>query len=427
MEDKKRFKANSKYFTISVYCIFVILVGAVIVKAIFFWSATSAAISNLLSVLSPFFMGLLVAFLINPFVNWIRLTVLTKWCHIKNKGLTKLLAIFFAYIIVLSALTLVIVYLVPEIIDSLTLLLNQSPKWASSVRDFFNGLSDKYPGLQFKYIDDMLNNANSTLQSSLSDLIKALTSTIVVTGVSIVKFIFDLIIAIIISCYLLIDKKVQTRGIKRVVYAFFKKENAERIEKIVRHSVNIFSNFFDGKMIDSLIIGILCFISMMLISLFGVEGFASSALLISIVVGITNMIPYFGPFIGGIPCVLLLSIYSLNSGLVFAILIIVLQQLDGNVIGPKILGDSTGLRPLWIIFAITVGGWVGGVAGMLLGVPCVAVISGLLEEAVDEKLEEKEITNMPVLKNEKVRNNSGSEIVEDKEKKPSILKNLFKK
>ena len=426
MEDNKKFKANSKYFTISVYCVITILICAVIVKAIFFWSATSNAIANILSMLSPFFMGLLVAFLINPFVNWIRFTVLSKWCHIKNKGLTKLFAIFFAYLIVLTALTLVIVYLVPEIIDSLTMLLNQTPKWASTVQTFVNDLSDRYPDLQFKYIQDMLNNADSTLQTTLSDLIKTLTSTIVVTGVSIVKFIFDFIVAIIISCYLLIDKKIQTRGIKRVVYAFFKKETATRIEKIVRHSVNIFSDFFDGKMVDSLIIGILCFISMMLISLFGVEGFASSALLISIVVGITNMIPYFGPFIGGIPSVLLLSIYSLNSGLVFAVLIIVLQQLDGNLIGPKILGDSTGLRPLWIIFAITVGGWIGGVAGMLLGVPCVAVVSGLLEEAVDEKLEEKDIDNLPVLKNEKVRNNHGSD-VEEKEKKPSILKNLFKK
>ena len=114
------------------------------------------------------------------------------------------------------------------------------------------------------------------------------------------------------------------------------------------------------------------------------------------------MIPYFGPFLGGIPSVLLLCIYSPKSGLVFAILIIILQQLDGNLIGPKILGDSTGLRPLWIIFAITVGGWAAGVIGMLLGVPCVAVITGLTEDYVNKRLDEKGI-DMPILKNEKVR------------------------
>lgn len=122
-------------------------------------------------------------------------------------------------------------------------------------------------------------------------------------------------------------------------------------------------------MIDSLIIGALTFVSMMIISLFGVPGFSNCALLVGIVVGITNMIPYFGPFLGGIPSILLLCIYSLNSALIFAILIIIIQQLDGNLIGPKILGNSTGLRPLWIIFAITLGGWIAGIPGMLLGVP----------------------------------------------------------
>ena len=141
---------------------------------------------------------------------------------------------------------------------------------------------------------------------------------------------------------------------------------------------------------------------MIIISLFNVSGFAECALLVSIIVCITNMIPYFGPFLGGIPSALLLCIYSLQSGLIFGILIIVIQQLDGNVIGPKILGDSTGMRPLWIIFAITLGGWLAGVPGMLLGVPCVAVITGLMEDHVNEKLAEKNI-NLPVIKNEKVR------------------------
>ena len=155
-------------------------------------------------------------------------------------------------------------------------------------------------------------------------------------------------------------------------------------------------------MIDSLIIGALTFVSMMIISLFGVPGFSNCALLVGIVVGITNMIPYFGPFLGGIPSILLLCIYSLNSALIFAILIIIIQQLDGNLIGPKILGNSTGLRPLWIIFAITLGGWIAGIPGMLLGVPCVAVIAGLLEDWVNERLEAKNI-DMPIVKNEKVR------------------------
>lgn len=403
MDEKNKFRASSKYFTISIYTVLTILAVAIIVKAVFFWESTSAVIGNLLSTLSPFFMGILIAFLINPLVNWIRCTVLEKWCHIKNLGLTKLLAIFIAYFIILAFLILGIVYLIPEIIDSLNLLLEQMPSWAASINDAINNLADKYPDLQFDYIKSSLSKADSTLQGILSDFIKNFTNTLVVTGVSIVKFFFNLIVAIIISCYLLIDKKMQARGIKRVIYAFFSKERAQKICRIIRQAISTFSNFFDGKMIDSLIIGLLCFVSMMIISLFGVKGFASCALLVSTIVGITNMIPYFGPFLGGIPCALLLCIYSINSGLIFGILIIVIQQLDGNVIGPKILGDSTGLRPLWIIFAITIGGWCAGVIGMLLGVPCVAVATKLFEDIVDGRLAEKGIEDMPVIKNEKVR------------------------
>lgn len=418
MTDKNKFMASSKYFTISIYTVLTVLVVSLIVKAVFFWDSTSKVINNLLSTLSPFLIGILIAFLINPLVNWIRNTVLIKWFHIRNRALNRLLAIFVAYIIVLAVITLGLVYLIPEIISSLNQLLDQMPVWANAIIDFINGLADKYPDLNFKYIQDTINNADSTLQDIVSNIIKELTTRIVVTGVSIVKFIFNFIVAIIVSCYLLIDKKMQARSIKRMIYAFFKEERASVICRNIRRSITIFSDFFDGKMIDSLIMCILCFICMMIISLFGIAGFSNCALLVSIIVGVTNMIPYFGPFLGGIPSILLLCIYSPKSGIIFAVLIIILQQLDGNVIGPKILGDSTGLRPLWIIFAITIGGWFAGVVGMLLGVPCVAVISGLLEESVNERLNAKGI-EMPVLKNEKVR--------KEKKQTPSRFSILKKK
>ena len=402
MEQKNKFKASSKYFTISIYTILVILAAALIIKAVFFWDSTSRIITNLLSTLSPFLIGILIAFLINPLVNWIHVTVLIHWFHIKNRGLTKLLSIFISYIIVLAILIVGIIYIVPEIVSSLKMLMDQMPAWGNAIMDFVNKLSERYPDLNVKYIQESVSHADSTLQKILSELIKNMTTTIFATGISIVKFLFNFIVAIIVSCYLLIDKKLQARGVKRVIFALFKEDHASNICRVIRRSVTIFSDFFDGKMIDSLIIGLLCFVSMMIISLFGIEGFASCALLVSIIVGVTNMIPYFGPFIGGTPSILLLWIYSPKSAIIFAILIIIIQQLDGNLIGPKILGDSTGMRPLWIIFAITIGGWVGGVVGMFLGVPCVAVISGLLEDFVNDKLKEKNI-EMPILKNEKVR------------------------
>lgn len=414
MDNKKnKFEVNSRYFTIAIYCIVSVFIMAVLVRAVFFWESTSATLNAFLSAMSPFLIGILIAFLINPLVSWMRKKVFKKFFHIKNDALNRMLAIFVSYGIVLSVTALGLTVLIPELIDSLNQLLEKMPSWANSIMDFLNRLSEKYPDLDLKYIQDTITSADSTLQSFLSDFIKNITTTIVVTGVTVIKFVFNLIVAIIVSCYLLIDKKMQIRGIKRIVFATFKYERANKIWCIIKRSLRIFMDFFDGKMIDSLIIGILTFISMIIISLFNVSGFAECALLVSIIVCITNMIPYFGPFLGGIPSALLLCIYSPQSGLIFGILIIVIQQLDGNVIGPKILGDSTGMRPLWIIFAITLGGWLAGVPGMLLGVPCVAVITGLMEDHVNEKLAEKNI-NLPVIKNEKVR--KGKDKDKDKNK-----------
>lgn len=400
--NKNKFQGNSRYFTIAIYSIISVFIMAILVRAVFLWENTLATLRAFLSAMSPFFIGILIAFLINPLVSWMRKSIFRKLFHIKNDALNRLLAIFFSYAFVITIMILGLIFLIPELIDSLNQLLYKMPDWANSIMNFINELAKKYPDFDFKYIQDTITSADSTLQNTLSDFIKNITTTIVVTGVTVIKFVFNFIVAIIVSCYLLIDKKIQTRGIKRVVYAFFKYPHAEKIWSVIKRSLRIFTNFFDGKMIDSLIIGILTFICMIVISLFGVTGFSDCALLVSIIVGITNMIPYFGPFLGGIPSALLLCIYSPKSGLIFAILIIIIQQLDGNVIGPKILGDSTGMRPLWIIFAITLGGWLAGVVGMLLGVPCVAVITGLMEDYVNEKLDEKNI-DLPVLKNEKVR------------------------
>ena len=401
-DNKNKFEGNSRYFTISIYSIITVLIIAIIVRAVFFWESTSATLNTLLSTLSPFFMGILIAFLINPLVSWMRKTVFKKWLHIRNDALNRLLAILFSYLIVIAAFTVGLVYLIPEIINSLTQLLNKMPEWANSIMDFVNGLSKKYPQINFDYIEKSITSADSTLQATLNKLISHITTAIVSTGVSVVKFIINLLVAVIVSCYLIIDKKMQARGIKRVVFAVFKEERAKKLWSVAKRSIRIFSDFFDGKMIDSLIMGILCFFCMLIISLFGVKGFPECSLLVSIIVCITNMIPYFGPFLGGIPSVLLLCIYSPKSALIFAILIIVLQQFDGNFLGPKILGDSTGLRPLWIIFAITLGGWVAGVVGMLLGVPVVAVITGLTEDFVNRRLDEKNI-DLPIINNEKVR------------------------
>ena len=184
--------------------------------------------------------------------------------------------------------------------------------------------------------------------------------------------------------YMLIDKPHLINNAKKLVYVLFGTDKGDRIVTTAGECNKIFGDFIIGKMIDSLIIGVLCWIAMTVLNI-------PYALVISVIVGITNMIPYFGPFIGAIPGVVLLIIVDIKFAVIFGILIFILQQFDGLYLGPKILGESTGLRPIWIIFAITVGGWLAGVVGMFLGVPVVAVISFLIDRSLKLRIKKKNI------------------------------------
>ena len=216
----------------------------------------------------------------------------------------------------------------------------------------------------------------------------------------------NFIVAIIVSIYMLLDKDILSRSFKRIVYSIFRKERAIYVWSTFKHANDIFSGFIIGKTIDSLIIGIICLLGM---KLFNIG--SSYAVIVSIFVGLTNMIPYFGPFIGAIPSILVISLsVSPKQGLAFLIFVIILQQFDGNILGPKILGDKTGLRPIWIIFAYIKRifqkiwqyikkRWIGGIVGMFLGVPCVAVISSILDDIVEHNLEKQNV-NLPKIKHE---------------------------
>ena len=194
--------------------------------------------------------------------------------------------------------------------------------------------------------------------------------------------IFNLIVSLCIAIYMLLDKDDLLARIKRVMYAFNKKEKVDELLAIGKRANEIFMRFFIGKIIDSIIIGIICLAIMVIFKV-------PYAPLVSIIIGITNMIPYFGPFIGGVPAVLIVLFVSPMHALIAAIIIIVLQQFDGLYLGPKILGEKVGVGAFWIIVSVTVGGAIMGVWGMLLGVPITVLVKTLIEESVQRKLDEK--------------------------------------
>lgn len=376
-----KFSKNNKYYTIALYTIAVVTICSLIIRVIMNWESTSSTISHALKVLYPFLFGLLIAYFLNP-LSKILDHFLNRFFKDRHPGIRKGLSILLSYIIVLGLIITVLFYIIPQIIDSLT----QITSFINSAQSGYNQFMDKvlelestHPEWDLSGINDAMEEIPDKIINIITKAIPTIIPTIYNTSMSLISGFLNVIIAIIVSVYMLIDKNRLIFNAKRVIYAIFGQKTGDKLLHTGSECNRIFSSFIIGKLIDSLIIGILCFIAISILKL-------PYALIISVIVGVTNMIPYFGPFIGAVPGILLLLFVSFKYALIFTVLIIVLQQFDGLYLGPKILGESTGLRPLWIIFAITVGGSIAGVLGMFLGVPTLAVIAYILNYFIEKRL-----------------------------------------
>lgn len=381
---KRRFESNNKYFSICTYAVATFTICLIIFKCINNWREAVAYTSSIMSILSPFLMAFLIAYFINPLVGKIDKYMFSRTPIVKYTRIHKFLSLLLAYIIVIGFIALVLTFVIPQIADSILQLVRQSSMLYDTITNGINTLSQHYPDMDFEYIQNVVDNALPDAISSIQSIMTDIVPLIYNAGVSIISWVINIILAFVISCYLMTSKRRMIHGLRRIIYSLFREDTAYKIIFTIKECNNIFGQYIIGKAVDSLIIGILCFILMCILNL-------QYALLISIVVGVTNMIPYFGPFIGAIPGILILLIISPKQALIFLVLIFLLQQFDGTILGPKILGDSTGLQPIWIIFAITVGGSLGGVVGMFLGVPVVAVLVYLMNNLFDYLLYRKRI------------------------------------
>ena len=383
-EGKSQFYKNNKYYTISIYTIITITFLAVIVKLIWKWTSTIAAIESIFNMLAPFLIGMLIAYVLNPLVKLFDGKIFEKLFKMKNRNMRKGLSILISYVLVIGLLTVCISVVIPELYNSIYNVYNGINDYYNNFLTFLDKMAVKYPDLDIAYITKLAESNSTKVVEFLQNSIGTILPILYNTSISVISWILNLIIALKVSCYMLIDKEKLIRNFKRLIYVIMKKNTAERFISTLKDANEIFSNFVIGKALDSLIIGIICFIFMKMVGL-------EYAMLISVIVGITNMIPYFGPFIGAIPGSILLLTVNWKMAFVFIIWIVVLQQFDGLYLGPKILGDRLGLRPLWIIFAITVGGYFFGPIGMFLGVPTVAVIAYLLDRWITRVLIKKNI------------------------------------
>lgn len=389
-ERANKFEANSRYFTIAIYVIIVASIAAIIFKAIISFDETMAAFKHVINVLMPFITGALIAFILNPAVQKFCF-LLEKYTRLKRPGVIKGLAILITYLLLFSLVILALVGIIPQILQSVTDLINSSittiPQTVDDLTAFLNSLQERFPSLDMSFIQDSINNTIPSILNYIKDLTTNLVPSIYSASVSVMQWLLDLIIALIVSVYMLTDKKLLLNSFKVMIYAFVPEKRIDSVLETLANCNKVFSGFVIGKAIDSLIIGILCFILMTILRL-------PYTMLISLIVGVTNMIPYFGPFIGAIPGVVITLMINPLQALIFGIMVFALQQFDGLILGPKILGESVGLRPLWIIIAITVGGSIAGVLGMFLGVPIVAVFRYLILKLLDYRLSKRNLSGV---------------------------------
>lgn len=365
---------------------------AVTAALIFFINlpAFSDHFTTLAKVLSSILYGLVYAYLLNPFVRWTDKLLLprlqkTKLKPEKARRLSRLAGIVVAFCMAALLIYLLVKLIVPQLITSIVGIAKLLPDYYASIEKFVVHLVEDNPQI-VKYVNIALENGYGHLENFIQNDLLGRMQELVVTLTSsvygVLRELINMVIGLVVAVYALWAKDRFLCQAKKLTVAIWEPERADRLMDQARKVDKIFNGFIIGKIIDSLIIGVLCYIGVSILKL-------PYAVLVSTIVGVTNVIPYFGPIIGAIPCTLLILLNSPIQGLYFVIFVLVLQQIDGNIIGPKILGDNVGISGFWILVSITVGGGLFGFTGMLLGVPVFATIYMLVADFAERALRKR--------------------------------------
>ncbi len=394
------FRINHKYMSICRYALFVIFSAILLYIMVSHGGQTIAFLKNMIHVLTPFLVGVLIAYFLNPLVARIDGLLQKRIAKGKLPRVTVMISIFMAYVIVLGFIILAFVFVVPQVGASIRELTEKVPGMYERIARELGHLEERFPELERQFPAINWDDFNKQLASAVPNLVSygtnvvsSLVPMVYSFSVSIVKLVINLVLGLFISIYMIYSKDSFRYEAKRVVYALFPEEKGNVVCTTFRECNDIFGAFLISKAIDSLIIGCLCCILMTILGL-------PYAVLLSVIVGITNMIPYFGPFVGAVPGVLIYLCIDWELALIFAIMILALQQFDGLILGPRLLGQSTGLSPIWVIFAITVGGAYFGFVGMFIGVPVVAVIAHLCNKFITNRLRGKKIKALQQLQSD---------------------------
>ncbi len=376
-----KYRWDKKYLYWGITALLVIIFSICFYYLLFHGVKIHDNILELVRIGMPIILGFIIAYLLTPIVNFFEnrliypvLNKLSVHKSIKLKKRIRSVTILTVLIIVSFIIYSLFAMILPQLISSIQSIASHFPTYVSNFTNWFGDIRELNPVIN-EYLTQNIILTDSTeivewFNKNIAPNIKNLgnLATTLYNGVfSIMKFLFEFMIGIIISIYLMSSKELFSGQAKKIVYALFEENKANHFIRNMRFVHRTFVGFLSGKIVDSIIIGLLCFIGTSFLEI-------PYAILVSVIIGVTNIIPFFGPYLGAIPCAILILMISPIHCLYFVIFIIILQQIDGNIIGPKILGNSTGISSFWVIFAITIFGGLFGIPGMVIGVPVFAII-----------------------------------------------------
>ena len=389
-----KFRFEKKYVYWGVTAFLVIAASLIFYYLLFHMNNVRAGFRTFTKTCMPIIDGLVLAYLMTPLVKHMERDFFIPLCKrlnlntesAKTKKRMRLLSALITVIFVFVLLYLLCASIIPQLIVSIQNIALQLPVYATNLQDWIQKLfenNDDLAGIVTSLINQYSNELedylNSKLVPQLNVILTRFSSSIFSSMLGLLVTAWNLLIGLIISVYLLVSKESFAGQSKKIIYAIWEEETANKLISNIRFVNATFGGFINGKLVDSLIIGLICFIGMTLLQL-------PYPLLISVIVGITNIIPFFGPYLGAIPSIVLILMVNPKQALYFAIFVLILQQFDGNFLGPKILGNKTGLSSFWVIFSITLFGGYWGVLGMAIGVPVFAVIYAGIKALVNQQL-----------------------------------------
>ncbi len=386
-----KFQIDKKYIRIGFIAFTVIAASICFYYLIFHGDRFSNRISELLTVISPVMYGIIIAYLLTPLVNGLETNLLKpilqrmKYTSNRAQKYMRGISIIMTLIIVGVLIYTFFSILIPNIVTSVKSISVQFPTYIENLTNWSARFLADNPDIEVMvvrfldtYSEEFYGYLNNTIVPQMETIVKQVS----LSMISLLKILWNFIIGFIISIYVMYSKETFAGQAKKIVYSVFRTTTANQFIKDVRFASDTFIGFISGKIIDSFIIGCICFVGTSLLKM-------PYALLVSVIVGVTNIIPFFGPYLGAIPSAVLILMVSPVKCAYFIIFILILQQVDGNLIGPKILGESTGLSGFWVIFSITVFGGILGIPGMIIGVPLFAVLYAFVRRHTNMMLEKR--------------------------------------